>query len=147
MVFLSPFTKIPSWDSSHHSLLSDPLRFFIYLSFNHQTPYSLTLQTPNLNIIHAGGSTFHVWARVILDASLGIATGYSYGRQRQAVVRVPGGTRFFSSQRCENHFWTPPDFLTNQWEPVGSYCGGKTAGAWSSPLTSNYLSHKRPWTH
>jgi hypothetical protein len=59
---------------------------------------------------------------------VGIATTYGLD-DRGVGVRVPVGTIIFSSPH-------PPDRL--QWVPGGSFPGGKAAGAWSWPLTSNY---------
>jgi hypothetical protein len=60
------------------------------------------------------------------DSSVGIATGYGL-----AGVQVPVGSRIFYSPRRPDRLWGPPNLLSN------GYSGGKTAGAWSWPLTTS----------
>jgi hypothetical protein len=58
-------------------------------------------------------------------SSVGIADGYGLN-DRGVGVRVPVGSRIFSSPRCPDRLWGPP---------MGT--GGKAAGAWRWPLTSS----------
>jgi hypothetical protein len=60
------------------------------------------------------------------DSVVGIATGYGLG-DRGVRVRIPVGSRIL-------YFPRRPDRL---WGPSSSFSGGKAAGAWSWPLTSN----------
>jgi hypothetical protein len=61
------------------------------------------------------------------DSVVGIATGYGLD-DRGIGVRVPVGARIFSSPCRPDRLWGPPSLL---------FPGGKAAGAWSWPLTSN----------
>jgi hypothetical protein len=66
-----------------------------------------------------------------LCSTVGIVT-----RDGQGIgVRVPVGTRFFSSPRRPNRLWGPP--TSYPMGTGGSFPWGKAAGAWSWPLTSN----------
>jgi hypothetical protein len=68
-----------------------------------------------------------------LDSSVGIATGC--GLDDQGVgVRVPAGSRIFSSPCRPDRLWGPPNSLANGY--WGSFPGGKGAVAWSWPFTS-----------
>jgi hypothetical protein len=68
------------------------------------------------------------------DSSVGIATGYGLDDQG-AWVRVPVGKKIFTSPYRPDRLWGPPNFLQNGY--LGFFPGGKAAGAWSWPLTSN----------
>jgi hypothetical protein len=46
------------------------------------------------------------------DRVVGIATGYGLDDQRVG-VRVPVGSRIFSSPRCPDRLWGPPNLLSN----------------------------------
>jgi hypothetical protein len=59
------------------------------------------------------------------DSSVGIATGYGLG-DRGVGVRVPGGSRIFSSPRRPDRFWGPPSLLSNGYRGLSP--GGKAAG-------------------
>jgi hypothetical protein len=62
------------------------------------------------------------------DTAVRIATGY--GLDGQGVgIQVPIGTKFFSSPRHPNRFWSPPRLLCNG--TVCSFLRGKAAAAWS----------------
>jgi hypothetical protein len=64
---------------------------------------------------------------------VGIATGY--GLDDWGVgVRVPDGSRIFSSLNRPQRLWGPPNLLMGT---GGSFPRGKAAGAWSWPLTSS----------
>jgi hypothetical protein len=60
-----------------------------------------------------------LWSR---DSSVGIATGYGLA-DRGVGVRVPVGSRIFSSPRRTDRLWGQPNFLSNE------YPWGKAAGA------------------
>jgi hypothetical protein len=66
------------------------------------------------------------------DSSVGIATGHGLDG-RGVWVRVPVGSRIFSSPRRPDRLWGPPNILSNGYRD--SFLGGKAAGAWSWPLT------------
>jgi hypothetical protein len=69
------------------------------------------------------------------DSVVGVATGYELD-DREVGVRVPVGSRIFSSPRCPDQLWGPPNLLSSgAW---GLFSGGNVAGAWSWPLTSSY---------
>jgi hypothetical protein len=68
------------------------------------------------------------------DSSVGTATGYGLD-DRGVGVRVPVGTRIFSSTRRPDWFWGSPNLLSNGY--LGILPGGKVAGAWGWPLTSS----------
>jgi hypothetical protein len=59
-----------------------------------------------------------VWGR---DSAVGIATGYGLDH-RGVGVRVPVGTRIFSSSRRSDLRWDPPCFLSNGYR--GLFLGG-----------------------
>jgi hypothetical protein len=72
-----------------------------------------------------------MWSR---DSAVGIAT--DYGLDDWGVGNgVPVGSRIFSSANRPERLWGPPNHLSNGYR--GSFAGGKAAGAWSWPLTSN----------
>jgi hypothetical protein len=62
------------------------------------------------------------------DSVVDISSGYGLV-ERGFGVRVPVGTRIFSSPRCPGFGAHPTSY------PMGT--GGKAAGAWSCPLTSS----------
>jgi hypothetical protein len=66
------------------------------------------------------------------DSVVGIATGYGLD-DRGVGVRVPVG-----SPRRSDRLWSPPNLLSNGYRVEGGcFPGGKSAGAWSWPLTSS----------
>jgi hypothetical protein len=69
------------------------------------------------------------------DSAVGIATGYGLD-DWEVGVRVPVGSRIFTSSCCPDWLWGPPNLLYNGFWDL--FPGGKAAGAWSWPLTSNY---------
>jgi hypothetical protein len=68
------------------------------------------------------------------DNVVGIATGCRLDSGGVG-VRVPVGARVFSSARRPDRFWGPPNLLSSVYGT--SFPGGKSAGAWSWPFTSN----------
>jgi hypothetical protein len=60
----------------------------------------------------------------IRDSSVGIESGYGLD-DRGVGVRVPVGSRIFSSPRRPDRLWGPPNLLFN------GYLGGRVAEAWS----------------
>jgi hypothetical protein len=68
------------------------------------------------------------------ESAVGIATGY-WLDDRGVGVRVPVGSKMFTSPCSPDRFWGPPSFLTNGYGGLSP--GSKTAVAWSWPLTSN----------
>jgi hypothetical protein len=63
-----------------------------------------------------------------------IATGY--GLDNWGIgVRIPVGSRIFSSPRHPDRLWNLPNLPSNGY--WGCFPGGEVAGAWSWPLTSN----------
>jgi hypothetical protein len=60
------------------------------------------------------------------DSIVGITTGYGL-EDRGTGVRVPVGSRIFSSPRHPDRLWGPPSLLSNGYG--GSFPGGKAAGA------------------
>jgi hypothetical protein len=63
-------------------------------------------------------------ARICQDSAVGIATGYGLD-DRGVGVRVPVGSRIFSSQCRLDLLWGPPNLLSMPTE--GSFPGGKAA--------------------
>jgi hypothetical protein len=49
-----------------------------------------------------------------LDSAVGIVTGYGLD-DRGVGVRVPAGSRIFSSPHCPDWFWDPPSLLSNEY--------------------------------
>jgi hypothetical protein len=59
-------------------------------------------------------------------SAVGIATGYGLD-DRGVAVRVPGGSRIFTSQSHPDRVWGPSNLLFNEYR--GAFPGGKAAGA------------------
>jgi hypothetical protein len=74
---------------------------------------------------------FCCWSR---DSVVGIATGYGVD-DRGVGVRVPVGSRIFSSLRRLDRLWCPLHLLSNGYR--GSFPGGKVAGSSSWLLISS----------
>jgi hypothetical protein len=70
------------------------------------------------------------------DSAVDIATGYMVG-DRGVGVRVPVGSRIFSSVRRPDRLWGPPGSYPMRTGGGGAFAGGKAAGACNWPLTSN----------
>jgi hypothetical protein len=69
------------------------------------------------------------------DSAVGIATGYRLD-DREVGIRVPVGSRIFTSHVVQTGSGVHPTYYTlGTW---GLFPGGKAAGAWSWPLTSNW---------
>jgi hypothetical protein len=73
------------------------------------------------------------WMEFLLR-SVTVTTGYGLD-DWEVGVRVPVGSRIFTSPCCPGRLWGPPNLLYNGYR--GLFPGGKAAGAWSWPLTSN----------
>jgi hypothetical protein len=123
-----PATQSPPYLSRHAGyskgkLLRDPLlliRGFLQVNL---------MQFTIPNIISCG--TGLIRGR---DSVVGIATGY--GLDSWGVgVRVPVGSRIFSSPRRPDWFWGPA--TSYSMSTGGSFLGGKAVGSWSWPLTSS----------
>jgi hypothetical protein len=66
------------------------------------------------------------------DSVVGIVTGYGLD-DRGVGVWVPVASRIFSSPSRPYRVWGPPNVISNGYRGGG----GKAAGSWSWPLTSN----------
>jgi hypothetical protein len=64
------------------------------------------------------------------DSVVGIATGYGLD-DRRVGVRIPEGSRSFSSLRRPDRLWVPPSLLSNEYR--GFFSWGKAAETWSWP--------------
>jgi hypothetical protein len=69
------------------------------------------------------------------DSSVGIATTYGLDDRGVGVRVSVGSSRILSSPNRPDRLWDTPNLLSNGF--WGSFPGGKAAGAWSWPLTSN----------
>jgi hypothetical protein len=68
------------------------------------------------------------------DSAVGKATGYGLD-DWEVGVRVPVGSIIITSPYRPDRLWVPPNLLYNGYRKL--FPGGKAAGAWSWPLTSN----------
>jgi hypothetical protein len=90
-----------------------------------QTPLVILYQTVQTVTIYKTDNYISLLMRS-LDSSVGIAT--SYGLDDRGVgVRVPVGSRIFSSPRRPNQLWDSPNLLSNGYR--GLFSGAKAAGA------------------
>jgi hypothetical protein len=69
---------------------------------------------------------FVTYLLVSRDSAVGIATGYGLD-DCEVGVRVPVGSRIFTSPCCPDRLWDPPNILYNG--SRGLFPGGKAAGA------------------
>jgi hypothetical protein len=85
-------------------------------------------------------TTHHTWSR---DSSVGIATGYGLDYRRVG-IRVPVGSRIFSSPPSPDWLWGPPNLL---WVPGALSPGVKRLGreADNSPPASAEV--KKMWIY
>jgi hypothetical protein len=72
--------------------------------------------------------------RVSRDSAVGIATGYGLD-DWEIGVPVPVGSRIITSPCRPDRLWGPPNLLYNEYREL--FPGGKAAGPWSWPLTSD----------
>jgi hypothetical protein len=72
---------------------------------------------------------------LFLDDAVGTETGYGL-TDRGTGARVLAEARIFTSLRRKNRFWIHS--ASYPMGTAGTFPGGKVAGAWSWPLTSNY---------
>jgi hypothetical protein len=86
------------------------------------------IRTETCNIIVS--ISFHVSR----DSAVSIATGYGLV-DWEVGVRVPVGSRIITSPCRPDRLWGPTNLLYNGYREL--FPGGKAAGAWSWPLTSN----------
>jgi hypothetical protein len=91
----------------------------------------------NFDVSCCGPKGYYKTHYLILSrASLvGIATDYGLD-DRGVGVRVPVGSRIFSSPRRPDRLWGPRNLLSNGYRGL-SFPEGKAAGAWSCPFTSS----------
>jgi hypothetical protein len=87
------------------------------------------------------------WQQVFLMFNLLLISSSSQSREsavgsdclrlddRGVRIRLSVGSRIFFLQRHPGRFWGPHSVLSNGYR--GTFYGGKAAGAWSWPLTSN----------
>jgi hypothetical protein len=88
------------------------------------------------SIDHFINGTFEFLTFCIRSRDSVVCIASSYGLDDRGVgVRVPVGSRIFFSPNRPDRLWGPPNLLFNGYR--GSFPGGKAAGAWSWPLTSN----------
>jgi hypothetical protein len=71
-----------------------------------------------------------------LDSSVGIVTDYGLD-DREVGVRVPEGSKVFSSPNCPDQLWGSPNLISNGYQ--GLFPGVKAAGAWNWQPTSQLV--------
>jgi hypothetical protein len=72
---------------------------------------------------------YGLFTDVVSDLNtVGIATGYELD-DKGVGVRVPIGSRVFSSPCRPDRLWDPPNLLSNEYWGGGSFPGDKEAGA------------------
>jgi hypothetical protein len=79
-------------------------------------------------------SSIYLNLNFCFDSSVGIVTRLRAGQLE--VLFLVGAEIFFSSPSLPDQLWSPPSLLSNRYR-------GKTAEAWSRPLTPNALSRLR----
>jgi hypothetical protein len=103
----------------------------------HSTPHTTAMRTSipaKVMIINWLKFPLLIYSVVSRDSAVGIATGYGLD-DWEVGVRVPVGSRIITSPCRPDMLWGPPNLLYNGYREL--FPGGKAAGAWSWPLTSN----------
>jgi hypothetical protein len=121
------------WTFSRNSAIGCEWKSVRYRQFNH------TFNPWNFVSHFTSNSTEFKFVAVLActvsrDSAACIATGYGLD-EWEVGVRVPVGSRIFTSPCCPGRLWGPPNLLYNGYLEI--FPGGKAAGAWSWPLTSN----------
>jgi hypothetical protein len=117
---LSPGIRRPGREADHEPTTSAEVkRVWIYTS---TTPYSFMAYC----LISLAQEQLYLLIARNRDSSVGTDTGYGLG-DREAGVRVPIGSRIFSSPRRPYRFRGPPSLLFNGYR--GFFPGSKAAGA------------------
>jgi hypothetical protein len=93
------------------------------------------------SLADSGLGVLYIWMYVYMHKSRGsavsIAIGYALD-DRRVGVPVPVGSRILTSPYHPDQLCGPPNLPSNWLRGGGfSFPGGKAAGAWSWPLTSN----------
>jgi hypothetical protein len=88
-----------------------PYTFMAYCLVKHRDSFVLMLPLIEQNSGFNLNSFLTVFVRS-RDSSVGIATGYGLDDRRLG-VRVPVGSRIFSSPRSPDRLWGPPSLLSN----------------------------------